>query len=136
MIIIADSLTDYASYLEDKCQVVKVNHQLLSPKRPESGVDMTLNIIEGAKSIKPKLVECYKILNENLLQADLYQPILVNEFLPLDTRERRRYVDELPHGIPNTLCVFPQVTILGTHTMCGRFQLTLFLKTTIRLLTK
>ena len=115
MTIIADSLTDYASYLEDKCQVVKANHHLLSPKRPESGVDMTLDIIEGAKSIKPKLVERYKILNEKLLQADLYQPILVNEFLPLDTRERRRYIDELPHGIPNTLRVFKYTHSSGNN---------------------
>ena len=104
--IIAGCFRNYADYLRQKCEEVNSNHQLLYPKRQGSGVDTDLKIIDGIVSIRPKLIDRYRKLVEKLTQSAVYEPILVNEYMPIDTRERRYYIDELPSGIPAPLRVF------------------------------
>ena len=104
--VLADSVRDYADYLRQKCEEVQANHQLLHPKRQESGSDTKFDIIVGVSGAKPKLVERYKPLVSKLLSSNLYEPILVNDFLPMDTRERRCYIDQLSNGIPLPLQLF------------------------------
>lgn len=106
MVTLADCVRDYADYLRQKCEEVKGNHQLLHPKRQSSGADTELEIINGMVSIRPKLIDRYRNLVDKLAQSAVYEPILVNEYMPVDTRKRRYYIDELSSGIPAPFRVF------------------------------
>ena len=98
----SDRIRDYADYLASKCKEVSESHKLMHPKRSESNVD-TLIILSGRKGVKPRLVERYQTLWQAVFPTCEFQPVLVNELMPTDTRERRRYIDELSDGVPSSL---------------------------------
>lgn len=82
---LADAVSKYAAYLQEKKIEVQENHQSLVPVRPASDAESCV-FVQGARWVQPSFVACYKALQNHLDAADVFQPILLNDFAPADTR--------------------------------------------------
>ena len=82
---LADAVSKYAAYLQQKNIEVQENHQSLVPVRSASDAESCV-FIQGAQWVQPSFVACYKALQNHLDAADVFQPILLNDFAPADTR--------------------------------------------------
>lgn len=80
---LADSLAKYCSYLADKSREVQQNHSFLFPVR--SGAEKFC-VIKRAKWVKPTYTAQYRNLQIHIDATKEFEPVLVNDFAPGETR--------------------------------------------------
>ena len=82
---LADAVSKYAAYLQQRNVEVQENHRSLIPVRSASNAE-SCTLIQGAHWVPPSHVALYKALQDHLDANDVFQPILLNDFAPADTR--------------------------------------------------
>ncbi len=80
---LADSLAKYCSYLKEKNCDVQQNHASPSVVRSRPG---SYCVIKRARWVKPTFAAQYRNLQVHLDAVKEFEPILVNDFAPGDTR--------------------------------------------------
>lgn len=107
---LVECTTKYALYLRKKCDSIKTHHAALQPVRSASDHE-SFCLISEAVWVEPATAMKYRSLQECLDSAKEFQPLLLNDFVPvnaryvkilvlssltlLSCRQRRTYVDHL-----------------------------------------
>ena len=82
---LADAIAKYSSYLKDKNQETQTNHSKLSPVRVLSESEKFC-VIKQAQWVKPTLAAEYSSLQKQLDTCQEFEPLLVNDLAPANTR--------------------------------------------------
>ena len=91
---LADALRKCLDYLETK--ELKLSGDDTAQTTVAQAIEFSTNyysqVLPPTKIIKPAIAARYKILLEDLLMSEPYNPILINEYCPCD---RRRHIQEI-----------------------------------------
>ena len=120
---LADAVSKYAAYLQQKNIEIQENHRSLAPVRSASDAESCV-LVQGAQWVQPSHIACYRALQNHLDATDVFQPILLNDFAPADTRYEKNmhvYVHFYLHTHLNTFIL--RVLLTFVHT--GNVVLTL-----------
>ena len=91
---LADNLRKYKLHLEVKNSKVQSHHKLFKSASELEEYDIRTHPAQS--KIKPRLSAKYKDLHDALLEAENYQPICMNEFMPAaDRKDRHEFLREL-----------------------------------------
>ncbi|XP_078340082.1 uncharacterized protein LOC111130598 [Crassostrea virginica] len=106
----------YSDYLKKSSEKNKTNHTLLFPVRTLDDMQ-SLKLINPKYVVKPTFFSRYKTLTSHLDTLKEFEPMCVDEYTPVDTRNRRYYIDHIDNAISHK-CILYRVAAgnsLGTH---------------------
>lgn len=85
---LAQMLVKYSQFLDANNTSMKKNHDAIEPLRtPKDGSSSVFKTIQGRLLRSQIIVDKYKSLELELSSTPLYEPILVNEFAPVDRKK-------------------------------------------------
>ena len=94
---LATNLSSYCSYLYQQREKVTKHHQSLVPIRAPTEAQSFM-VISPQACTSPVHTERYKTLNCALEETEEFVPIFLNDLCPLEPRQRRYYLDNLPQA--------------------------------------
>lgn len=97
---LGEMILKYYTYLENTYDRVTSNHLLEFPVRSKDDMK-PLRIISPKFVLKPTFASRYQSLTRNLASLQDYEPLCVDEFVPVDLRSRRYYIDDINQAVPN-----------------------------------
>ena len=118
---LSEMLHKYANYLIDSAKTTKENAEMTVPVRNQDDTQ-SVQILYPKYVVKPTFSSRYKALVDHIAKTDEFVPVVVDEYTPPDTRQRRYYVDNLSQGIPYK-CILYRVSAgnnLVTHNFLWR----------------
>ena len=83
--MLAEYMTKYAAYLKAKCDTVKKHHATLTPVRSASDCE-SFCLIPKATWVEQLTASKYRSLQKHLDVAKEFEPLLLNEYAPINTR--------------------------------------------------
>ena len=83
--MLVECMAKYAAYLRTKCELVKKRHAVLTPVCSASDCK-SFSVIPKAAWIEPAAASKYRNLQECLNAAKEFEPLLLNDYAPINTR--------------------------------------------------
>ena len=83
--MLAECMTKCAACLKAKCDTAKKHHATLTPVRSVSDCE-SFCLIPKATWVEPLTASKYRSLQEHLDVAKEFEPLLLNEYAPINTR--------------------------------------------------
>ena len=88
---LAECMTKYALYLHRQNLVMQKNHSALSVIRSVSDCE-SICIVQASVWTKPEVATKYKTLIDELSKKCFFEPVLVNDFAPINARYYSHFV--------------------------------------------